>query len=227
MSQFQANIQSGGVFSWSRQYLLQVLTTGKNPIVTNNALMLAFAEIDRADFVPERLKAKAYNDAELEVGFGERLTKPTVIAHMLNVLKPEYGQKMLDIGTCTGYTATLLGLVAGEKGAVYTIERVQWLWEQSRVNHAKYKQKAPNVHFLYRDGLEGLAMQAPFDRIHIAFAVEKVPEVLKKQLKVNNGILVCPTTDYNLRVVERHGIDDYTEEIIPGLVIDHGKGGLA
>jgi len=72
-----------------------------------------------------------------------------------------------------------------------------------------------------------LANQAPFDRIHIAFAIESIPENLKRQLKVNGGMLICPTSDYNLKIVERNGIDEFVEEIVPGLVMEAGKSGLA
>ncbi|MCS7318168.1 MAG: hypothetical protein NZZ41_07700, partial [Candidatus Dojkabacteria bacterium] len=62
--------------------------------------------------------------------------------------------------------------------------------------------------------------------IHISFAMNKVPDSIKMQLKVKNGILVVPTTDYHLRVIERTGIDEWMEEIIPGFVFDEGKEGV-
>jgi len=218
---------TGSIFVWTKDYLIQVLTTGKNPILTNPLLIHAINVIDRADFVPERLKSQAYNDVEIQLGYGESLTKPTTLMHMLELLRPDYGQKILDIGSGTGYAATILGVVVGASGSVYSLERIQWLWEQARINYLKYKNQAPNVNFLYRDGLDGLANQAPFDRIHIAFAVDKVPDILKNQLKVNGGILVAPTKDYNLKVIERNGIEQFTEETLPGVYIEVGKTGLA
>ncbi len=216
-----------GVFVWNKEYLVQVLTTGKNPVVTSPMLIDAINKIDRKDFVPEMLKHLAYHDTELSIGHGENLTKPTVLFKMLNLLNLSVGQKVLDIGSGTGYCATIMGYIVGKTGSVFSLDRLQWLWEQSRLNYSKYKDIAPNVHFMYRDGMEGLLTQSPFDRIHVSFAVDSVPESLKKQLKVNGGILVIPTKDYNIRVIERHGIEDYMEEIVPGIYIDHGKQGLA
>jgi protein-L-isoaspartate(D-aspartate) O-methyltransferase len=216
-----------GVFTWTKEYLIQVLTTGKNPIVVSPLLIDAINKVDRKDFVPEMLKHMAYNDVELHIGHGESLSKPTIIMSMLQALKPDVGQKILDIGTGTGYVATILGYIVGEKGSVFSIDRIQWLWEQARVNHSKYKPLSPNVLFMYRDGLDGLPQQSPYDRILVSFAIDQIPDALKRQLKVNNGMLVVPTKDYNLRVIERHSIDEFTEEIIPGIYIDQGKSGLA
>jgi protein-L-isoaspartate(D-aspartate) O-methyltransferase len=212
------------VFAWSKEYLLNVLITGKNPIVTDPVLINALKRIDRKDFVPYQLESKAYTDVELDIGYNEKLNKPTVIAQMLALLKPKYGGKYLDIGTGTGYSAMVLGFVAGDIGQVYSIERIQWLWEAARKNGSKYPD-VKNVKFLYRDGMEGLIQQAPFDGIHIAFALDQVPENSKQQLRVG-GILVCPTTNMDLRVVHRESVEDFTEEIVPGVIFDKGKTGV-
>jgi len=114
-----------GVFTWTKEYMIQLLTTGKNPVVTNPLLINALTEIDRADFVPERLKRQAYIDVELNIGFGESLTKPTTLFLMLNKLNPDVGQKILDLGSGTGYSATILGHIASKTGSVFSLERVQ------------------------------------------------------------------------------------------------------
>jgi len=217
---------NGAIFQWSKDYLIKILTSGKDPIVKDSTLVTALQKIDRQDFVPELLKKQAYADVELEIGYGEKLNKPTVIAQMLALLKPKYGGKYLDIGTGTGYSAIVLGFIAGNEGHVYTIERVQWLWEQARQNAYKY-QKITNVDFLYRDGQDGLIGKAPFDAIHIAFALKEIPNIIKNQLKPNNGILVCPTEDLNLRVIIRKGLDEFEEEIIPGFIFNSVKSGVA
>lgn len=213
-------------FQWTKDYMIKVVTSGKSPLVSDPLIINAFNRIDRADFVPINLKPLAYADQELEIGYGEKLTRPTIIAEMLSVMKPKVGGKYLDIGTGTGYVAFLLANIAGSSGHVYSIERVQWLWELAREQFKKYRDIS-NLDLLYRDGLDGLVTKAPYDGIHLAFAVNEVPEILKNQLKVNGGVLVAPTEDMNLRVIERHGLDEYTEEIKPGFIFDKAKLGLA
>ncbi len=217
---------AGAVFKWTKEYLIKVLTQSKNPIVTDPMIVNALNRIDRKDFLPDTLKEQAYNDIELDIGYSQVLNKPTVIAQMIAVLKPKFGGRYLDIGTGTGYSSMLLSFIAGDEGHVYTMERVQWIWENASQNAKKYPE-LKNIDFLYRDGLDGLPQKAPFDGIHVAFALETIPENLKMQLKVNGGRLVCPTTDMNLKVVERKGIDEYEEEIVPGFIFDKAQHGLA
>ncbi len=219
-------VGSGGVFTWTREYLFQYLTKSKNSILTSPKIIAAFNEIDRADFVPSDLKNKAYEDIELKIGNNEELTRPSVIAQMLELISPKEGGKYLDIGTGTGYFAMLLGFVIGERGRVYTLERFQWLWEMARSSSTKYKD-INNITFLYRDGLLGLKEQAPYDGIHISFAMNEVPLEIKMQLNQEGAKLVVPTTNMDLRVIERVGIEEFTEEIIPGFIFKEGKAGIA
>jgi protein-L-isoaspartate(D-aspartate) O-methyltransferase len=219
-------VSSSAVFNWTKEYLLTVLISGKDPIIKDPLLINAFKSIDRKDFIPEKFQQQAYGDYELEIGYGEKINKPTTSGQMLSYLKPKFGGKYLDIGTGTGYIAALLGYCAGDSGKVYTIERVQWLWEAARVNLKKYPD-IRNVESLYRDGLEGLINKAPFDGIHVSFSLDTPPENLKSQLKTNGGILIYPTTDNHLKVIERKGNDEYVEEIIAGFVLDKGKVGVA
>lgn len=219
------SLGSGKMFAWSKEYLVKVVSTGVNPIVTDPIIINALLKIDRKDFIPETLQPKSYMDIELDIGYGEKINKPTIIAQMISLLKPRVGGKYLDLGTGAGYVAVVLGFIAGSTGSVFTMERVQWLWEQARSNSAKYPE-VRNVNFLYRDGAQGLVSKAPFDGIHVSFAMETVPEELKRQLKVDGGRLVCPTTDMNLRVIERKGIEEFEEEIIPGFIFDPVKLGV-
>ncbi len=217
---------SGSMFKWTREYLLKVLTSGKNPVLTDPLLVSAFQKINRQDFLPLQFRDLAYNDQEIDIGYNEKLNKPTVVAQMISLVKPKYGGKYLDIGTGTGYTAAMFSYVAGDTGHVYSVERVQWLWYMARDNIKKYPE-LKNIEIGYRDGMEGLVTQAPFDGIHIGFAMETVPEKLKMQLKTNGARLVYPGTDLNLHVIERNGIDDFVEEIVPGFILDSGKVGIA
>jgi protein-L-isoaspartate(D-aspartate) O-methyltransferase len=215
-------LPSAKLFRWSRDYLFQVMA---KIVIDDSILLSAFKEIDRADFVPEKLRDSAYSDQEIEIAYGERLNSPIVVADMLNQIKPIPGGTYLDIGTGTGYVAALLAYCASDTGKVYSMERLQWLWESARNNVKKYK--FSNVEILYRDGLEGLPLKAPYDGIHVSFIInQETVDKLKTQLKNNNGKLVFPDVNNNITVIERVG-ENYTQEIVRGHVFKEGKAGVA
>lgn len=214
-----------GVFTWSKDYLFKVLTEGKNAAIYDPKIAAAFRAIDRADFVLDKHKDLAYQDTDIDLGYGETLTRPTFIAQMMQHLAPKFGGKYLDVGSGSGYFAVLLGFIAGETGSVFSIERIGWLWEMSKSNAKLYEEEVSNIKFLYRDGIEGLLPEAPFDGIHISFAIEQIPQNIKMQLKVG-ARLVVPSTHNDLRIVERIDEENFTEEIIPGYVFEKGKEGI-
>lgn len=214
------------VFSWDKDYFIQLITNGAQPIVKDPLLITAFQKVERIDFIPPQYKHMAYMDQDIDIGYGEKIARPTFIAQMISLMQPKNGGNYLDIGTGTGYPAMILGFVAATSGHVYTIERVQWFWEMARNNSLKYP-KINNITFLYRDGMEGLPTKAPFDGIRVGFALSEPPINLQKQLKVNGGRLVYPTTDYFLKVVTRTAVDEFQEEMIPGYVFEKGKEGVA
>lgn len=214
-----------GIFKWTREYLLQVLTEGHNAILQTPQIIAAFSKIDRKNFIPEMLRSRSYEDIDLDIGFGENATRPTVIAHMLEVLKPKLGGTYLDVGTGTGYFALLLGYVVGQTGMVYTLERVQWLWEMARTA-ASFYPDIKNVKFLYKDGMQGLIEKAPYDGIHVSFTNEEMIQTLKMQLKMDGARLVIPTNNNDLRIIERHGEHEFMEEIVPGFVFKEGSVGI-
>lgn len=215
-------LKSVKLFRWSRDYLFQVIA---KIVIDDSILLSAFKEIDRADFVPEKLIDSAYADMELEIAYGERLNSPVVVADMLNQIKPVPGGTYLDIGTGTGYVAAILAYCASENGKVYSMERLQWLWEAARNNVKKYK--FSNIEILYRDGSEGLPLKAPYDGIHVSFIIgQETVDKLKVQLKNSKGKLVFPDANNNVTVIERDG-ENYTQEIVRGHVFQQGKIGTA
>ncbi len=220
-------MNASSVFKWNKEYLVKVLSEGSNPILNDPILINAFNVVDRKDFVPLNLVSQAYNDVELDIGYGERLSRPTILAHMIALLNPKVGGKYLDLGSGTGFSATILAYVTGSMGKVYSIERTQWLWENSRSNILKYPDLKSIVQFIYRDGNDGLVNQAPFDGIHISYAIDEIPENLKMQLKMDGGILVHPDTTGYLRVIKRTSLTDFEEERIPGFILQLGKSGLS
>lgn len=215
---------SYNAFKWTHDYLMQVLSTGKNPILKKQNLLTAFRTIKREDFVPEALKASAYEDKDLNIGYGCILNKPTVIAEMLSFLEPVWGGNYLDIGTGSGYIAALLGVAAGENGKVYSLERVQFLADIAKLNIAKYPE-IKNVTVYLRDGAVGLKEHAPFDGIHAAVAFEKVPEFISNQLKIG-GKLICPTVEDDIRIVERTGESAFKESVVKGYFFDDVLSGI-
>jgi len=175
----------------------------------------AFSQIRREDFVPEELQKFAYEDRELEIGYGEVINKPTTVAHMLSLLKPHLGGKYLDIGTGSGWSAAILQLAAGYGGEVYSLERIQFLAEVARLNISKYPGLKKGIRIYFRDGNTGFKEFAPFDGIHIATAFKKIPREIMLQLKIG-GRMVIPLINRDLVLVERVSAEQFDQTVEKG-----------
>lgn len=159
----------------------------------------AFRKINREDFVPEKLKDEADINAPLPIGHGQTISQPLTVAFMLELLQPESGDKILDIGSGSGWQTALLAYCVGSPpaggGKVFAIERIPELVEFGKKNISEYNFVEKGiVEFVEGDGSKGLSREAPFDKIVVAAAADKVPEELKKQLKIG-GRLVIPIKD--------------------------------
>ncbi len=149
----------------------------------------AFREIDRKYFVPESFEEHIYVDAPLPIGNNQTISQPSTVAFMLEKLEPGEGDKVLDIGSGSGWTTALLCHIVGEKGSVTGLERMDALVEQGEENLSKF-------HFgshcrIQRAG-EKLGLPGEqFDRILVSASADEIPEELFLQLKVG-GILVIP-----------------------------------
>lgn len=149
----------------------------------------AFREIDRKYFVPESFEEHIYVDAPLPIGNGQTISQPSTVAFMLEQLEPGEGDKVLDIGSGSGWTTALLCHIVGEKGSVTGLERMDELVEQGEENLSKLQfgshcriQRAGD-----KLGLPG----EQFDRILVSASADEIPEELFLQLKIG-GILVIP-----------------------------------
>ncbi len=153
----------------------------------------AFKKIKRIDFLPENLKKLAELNEALPIGYGQTISQPLVVAFMIEQLEPKKGQKILDVGSGSGWTSALLGEIVGEKGKVFAIEIVPELKEFGENNVKKYNFiREGRVEFVLADGSKGYQKEAPFDRILCSAAVQKgLPLAWKEQLKVG-GIIVTP-----------------------------------
>lgn len=152
----------------------------------------AFKKVKRVDFLPENMKNLADLNEALPIGFGQTISQPLVVAFMLEQLKPKEGEKILDIGSGSGWTTALLGEIVGEKGKVIAVEVVPELMEFGKKNAEKYSfVKKGRIHFICADGSKGYQKEAPYDKILVSATAEKVFPAWKEQLKTG-GRIVTP-----------------------------------
>ena len=158
--------------------------------LVDRQVLAAMGLIERHRFVDTALGNQAYEDTSLPIGLGQTISKPNVVARMLELLmrgQPGKLGRVLEIGTGCGYQAALLGQLATE---VYTIERLRGLHDKARENLRPFR--LPNVHLLFGDGMVGYAMGAPYAAIISAAGGESIPAAWVDQLAVG-GRLVAPT----------------------------------
>ena len=149
----------------------------------------AFREIDRKYFVPKSFEEHIYVDAPLPIGNGQTISQPSTVAFMLEKLEPKEGDKVLDIGSGSGWTTALLCHIVGEKGSVTGLERMDELVEQGEENLAKLQFGS---HCRIQRAGEKLGLPGEqFDRILVSASADEIPEELFLQLKIG-GILVIP-----------------------------------
>lgn len=187
----------------------------KHGYLVTPEIISAFYKIDRADFVPENLKFDAYVNAPLPIGYGQTISQPLTVAFMLELLEPKEGEKILDVGSGSGWQSSLLAQIVSEKGKVFAIERVPKLSELSKKNSRKYNFK--NLKFMVGDGTRGYKEEAPYDKIIVAAsAFDKIPVELKNQLKIG-GRLVIPV-DKSIWLLIKTGEEEFEEQEFPGFV---------
>lgn len=174
------------------------------------ALIEAFSLVDRKDFVPEAYQELAYMDNPLPLGHEATISQPTTVAFMLELLEPGKGQKVLDVGSGSGWTTALLASIIGEEGMVLGTEVVPELVQQGQQNIAKYD----FTHACIDKAEHGYPQQAPYDRILVSASAQELPEALTKQLRVG-GTMVVPVQDAILRV-RRTSESGYEQETYPG-----------
>jgi len=166
-------------------------------------IISAFRKIKRADFLPEELKNLAELNEPLPLGFGQTISQPLTVAFMLELLQPEKGDKILDVGAGSGWTTSLLAEIVGNKGKVYAIEIIKELKKLGENNARKYNFVNKGIaEFIHGDGSKGLLEKSPFDKILVSASAEKIPAKLKEQLKIG-GRLVIPVRDSIFLIVRK------------------------
>lgn len=149
----------------------------------------AMMSIRREDFVPQGLREYAYHDTPLEIGHGQTISAPHMVALMCEELELERGLKVLEVGAGSGYHSAVISRIIGEEGMVYSIERIPDLVEFARGNLERAGIR--NVEVVEGDGSMGLPEHAPYDRILVTCSAPDIPDPLVEQLK-DGGIILIP-----------------------------------
>jgi protein-L-isoaspartate(D-aspartate) O-methyltransferase len=178
--------------------------------IRDERVLAAFAEVPREAFVPEHLREAAEGDHPLPIGFGQTISQPFVVAYMTERLRLSGGERVLEVGTGSGYQTAILARLAAE---VFSIEIVTELAARAReVLHGRLG--LANVRLRTGDGALGWAEEAPFDRVMVTAAATEVPPALVAQLAPGGRMILPVGESLNaqmLRVVDR-GNDGVTAQ---------------
>ena len=159
--------------------------------VRNQRVLQAMREVPRHLFVPESIRRHAYEDRPLPIGHDQTISQPFIVASMTELLQPKKHQRVLEIGTGSGYQAAVLSKLVRH---VYSIEIVEPLAKRAKAT--LHDQGYRNVTVIYGDGYRGLPKHAPFDAVIVTAAPPRIPEPLVTQLAVG-GRMVLPVGETN------------------------------
>lgn len=200
----------------SREYRELVEALIERGYPKSPAIVDAFTQVDRSDFLPPQLRGRAFENVPLPIGFGQMTTEPFVIAFMLELLNPTPGANILEIGAGTGWQTALLAKIVESSGHVTAVEIIPELKTFCEQNLAKYHFE--NISLVLGDGSRGWPDGAPYDGITVSASVAKnIPREMIEQLKIG-GRLVLPVgkKEQKLTVVERFSDREYREKSFPG-----------
>ncbi len=179
----------------------------KSGALRSDEIIKAFYNVDRADFINNADISTIYGDFPLQIGQDQTISQPSTVAKMLEMLAPKEGEKILDIGSGSGWTTALLAYIVGAKGLVVGLERIDALVQFGRDNLKKYGFKHADI---LRAGAKLGIVNQKFDRILVSAAADEFPYALASQLK-SGGKLVIPIENYIYEVTKK---DDDKLEIV-------------
>jgi protein-L-isoaspartate(D-aspartate) O-methyltransferase len=177
----------------------------------------AFRQIKRVDFLPDENKDLAELNEALPIGYGQTISQPLVVAFMLELLDPRPGDKILDVGSGSGWTSAILAQIVGEKGKVIAIDIVPELVEFGKKNISKYDfVKKGRALFICADGSKGYQKESPYDKILASASAIELPKAWKEQLKIGGRIVTPIGTSIWLFVKKSE--NEFEETEYPGFV---------
>ena len=165
--------------------------------ITDERVLEAIEAIPRHYFLDSAFDKVAYEDKAFPIGEGQTISQPYTVAYQTELLDVQPTNRILEIGTGSGYQAAVLSVLAGE---VFSLERQKKLFEKHR--EFNYLKQFDNLYLFYGDGFEGLPTYAPFDKILITAAAPVIPPKLLEQLKIN-GKMVLPLDDDGMQKMMR------------------------
>lgn len=194
----------------------------KQKILKTPAIIEAFKRVSREDFLPEEVRRAAAENNALPIGFGQTNSQPLTVAFMMELLEPGPGERILDVGSGSGWTAALLSAIVGREGRVYGLEIIPELKDMAEANVSRYDFISRGITQIFLgDGYLGLPELAPFDKIMVAAAAAGPPEALKKQLAIGGRMVLPlgrPDQSQDLVVIEKTGEDDFKDKRYPGFI---------
>lgn len=155
--------------------------------ITDERILAAMNDLPRHFFLEKAFEEWAYQDKAFPIGFEQTISQPFTAAYQTSLLQPKPSDKVLEIGTGSGYQAALLAMLCHH---VYTLERQEGLFWQAQRNLAQFSFN--NINCIFGDGYVGLPKEAPFHKILLTAGAFEIPEILKKQLHTEGGVLVAP-----------------------------------
>jgi protein-L-isoaspartate(D-aspartate) O-methyltransferase len=154
--------------------------------IKDERVLAAMAKVAREDFIPADVRPSAYEDGPLPIGYDQTISQPYVVAFMTEQLRPKRSDRVLEIGSGSGYQAAILAELVAD---VYTIDIVEPLAKSAEATLQRLGYN--NVHIKVGDGYKGWPEEAPFDAVIVTCAPEKVPQPLVDQLN-DGGRMVIP-----------------------------------